>query len=219
MILRGLAASPQDRFASARDMCVALSECGSPASAMTVGDWVHQTAAAALADRAQRVAALESAPSGTLRGVGPSDRPSTARRPKDPEIPVVADTGTQLSAVAALEKTFRGGVRRRVAAVAGATGIVALVVTAYTGGEALRRPPRCASGGAPALSAPAPQASARAVVVPAPAQTMPELDAWTPPPPMPSTPNPGAARPPAGARPASPRRPTPRDDAVFESRQ
>ncbi len=60
LVMKGLAAKPEDRFASAREMCLALGQCGlAEAPSIAVGEWVERLAAGALADRTAKIAAIE----------------------------------------------------------------------------------------------------------------------------------------------------------------
>jgi serine/threonine-protein kinase len=72
--MRGLARSPADRYANAREMAHALEAAVPPANAASIGEWVEKVAAAALASRAQSIADLER----TLARSG-------AESPDDPE--------------------------------------------------------------------------------------------------------------------------------------
>jgi serine/threonine-protein kinase len=79
LVMRGLAAKIEDRFATAREMAVALGTCGVPeASSLDVGAWVERFAAQSLAYRTARVAAIEAqsegeiASSGTVRAMSAS---------------------------------------------------------------------------------------------------------------------------------------------------
>jgi eukaryotic-like serine/threonine-protein kinase len=60
IVLRGLEKDPRNRFASAREMAVAIESCLPLAPAHEVGEWVEQTAFAMLAERAQKIAEIES---------------------------------------------------------------------------------------------------------------------------------------------------------------
>jgi serine/threonine-protein kinase len=59
-ILRGLSRNPEHRFASAREMALALEAIVTPATAHTVGQWVQTLAGATLRERAAAIAAMES---------------------------------------------------------------------------------------------------------------------------------------------------------------
>ncbi len=60
LVLRSLAAEPTQRFATARDMAVALERCIPPATPFEVGEWVESVAAEVLGVRANLVAEIES---------------------------------------------------------------------------------------------------------------------------------------------------------------
>src|SRR5215472_14245342 len=52
LVMRGLDSQTRQRFASAREMCLALGACGVPeAQSLEVGEWVERSAAQAIADR------------------------------------------------------------------------------------------------------------------------------------------------------------------------
>jgi serine/threonine protein kinase len=74
VVMRGLAAKPEDRFPTARAMCVALARCGiREAPSIAVGEWVAALAVESLTNRMAKVAALESQP-------GSNSRPSESTR-------------------------------------------------------------------------------------------------------------------------------------------
>ncbi len=59
VVLRALRRDPGERFATAREMALALAAAAPPTSAAEVGAWVERLAAASLARRADGIAALE----------------------------------------------------------------------------------------------------------------------------------------------------------------
>lgn len=59
VVLRGLKRAREGRYATAREMALALESSGRLATASAVGEWVEQTAHAALAARAADIAAVE----------------------------------------------------------------------------------------------------------------------------------------------------------------
>lgn len=59
IVKRALARDPEERFATAREMALALADAVPPASSMEVGDWVEQRAHPILADRARAVSDVE----------------------------------------------------------------------------------------------------------------------------------------------------------------
>jgi serine/threonine protein kinase len=62
VVLRGLARDPKDRYASARDMALALEEAVHLATATVVGAWTERLAEKTLAERAERIREVEAAP-------------------------------------------------------------------------------------------------------------------------------------------------------------
>jgi serine/threonine protein kinase len=62
VVLRGLARDPKDRYASARDMALALEEAVHLATASVVGAWTERLAEKTLAERAERIREVEAAP-------------------------------------------------------------------------------------------------------------------------------------------------------------
>jgi eukaryotic-like serine/threonine-protein kinase len=59
LVLRGLARSPVNRFASARDMARALEQALPPAGSLETGEWVSHVAAELLKTRSRRLAEVE----------------------------------------------------------------------------------------------------------------------------------------------------------------
>jgi len=59
LLLKALAPAPDDRFATARDMAVALEACVPPAGSLKVGAWVEQVAGDSLQERALRLREAE----------------------------------------------------------------------------------------------------------------------------------------------------------------
>jgi serine/threonine protein kinase len=59
LVKRALARNPVERFATAREMAMALAEAAPPASSMEVGDWVEQRAHQILSDRARALSDVE----------------------------------------------------------------------------------------------------------------------------------------------------------------
>jgi eukaryotic-like serine/threonine-protein kinase len=63
LVMKGLASKAEDRFASAREMCVALGACGlAEAPSIAVGEWVEALAADAIAERSAKIAVIETHP-------------------------------------------------------------------------------------------------------------------------------------------------------------
>jgi hypothetical protein len=59
LVLKALAPAVEDRFATAREMAIALENCVPPASSLKVGAWVESVAGASLKERAQRLREAE----------------------------------------------------------------------------------------------------------------------------------------------------------------
>jgi eukaryotic-like serine/threonine-protein kinase len=85
VVLKALARDPNDRFASARDMALALEAAVHLATATVVGAWTERLAAETLAERAERIREVEGAASS--RDGAPS--PGSGRTPAaaDVELP------------------------------------------------------------------------------------------------------------------------------------
>jgi serine/threonine-protein kinase len=84
VVMRGLADSLDQRFATARDMCADLARCGiAEAPALAVGEWVQSLAIDSLADRSAKIAAIASVPTSALA----RPRLSTFPPPGAPQTP------------------------------------------------------------------------------------------------------------------------------------
>jgi serine/threonine-protein kinase len=77
LTMRALSRSPSDRFATARQMAVALEECVGLASPAQVGDWVEGLAGDVLSERARVVAEIEKAAAPDL-ATAPAETPDLA---------------------------------------------------------------------------------------------------------------------------------------------
>ncbi len=64
VVLRGLSKEPSERFASAREMAIALERALAPAPAREVSDWVHRLMGEELDRRAERVRVIERSSTG-----------------------------------------------------------------------------------------------------------------------------------------------------------
>lgn len=78
VVLKGLASNPDDRFATAREMALALERCVDTASVAEVSEWLEQVAKVELDDRSQRIAAIEMASAAMLREGPPRNTSPTA---------------------------------------------------------------------------------------------------------------------------------------------
>jgi serine/threonine-protein kinase len=85
IVLHGLARDPERRFATAREMALALERAGDLARSTEIADWVESLAGETLAQRAQRVADIERKSSSVrLTPVDPADRARPIDRRSDP---------------------------------------------------------------------------------------------------------------------------------------
>lgn len=132
VVLRGLARAPEQRFATAHDMAVALEEVMPPASPRKVAEWLANVAGPALEKRAQQVKEIESrratVPATEVRSA-PSEAPTPASAPGTSTSGVGAVTApmegvSQLSTVAEISPAEQAPHRRRRSA-----GIIALAAT------------------------------------------------------------------------------------------
>lgn len=115
VVLRGLARSAEDRFATARDMAAALEDALPPASPRKVGEWLSSVAGRVLEKRAQKVKEVESrrgaAPATDGRSP-PAEASALAAVPDLPGaesrvLPVPIDGVSQVSTVAVTSATGR----------------------------------------------------------------------------------------------------------------
>ncbi len=81
MVMRGLARDPAARYATAREMAMAIEQTIGLASPSEVGEWVEMVAADELARRAASIAAIEAA------SLGVSDPRIALGEPQAPEVP------------------------------------------------------------------------------------------------------------------------------------
>ncbi len=139
LVMKGLAAKVEDRFATARDMCMALGECGvSEAPGIAVGEWVERIAAQALADRTAKIAAIErrsGLPARNFDSSPPDAAAISSSPPPDSTGPstLPPPTGTARSAADAVTVTMNTSIIRRdarVRAVGIGTAVVGVVLAA-----------------------------------------------------------------------------------------
>jgi eukaryotic-like serine/threonine-protein kinase len=189
LIAKGLSRDPAGRFATARDMAIALESVVRPASAREIGEWIESVAHATLVSRAQRVARIEAAASSGQRvssGVIEIDRNAV-------DVEISTTTGSLVSDSPPLHR------RPRRFGLSLAIPIVAIAGVAIAVMLVNRRPSPVA---APSESAPAASVSAPLIVVPLSAA------ASSPPPPESSSAPPSQA-PPVSPRPSPRPRPSP----------
>ena len=126
VVLRGLARDPKDRYATARDMALALEEAVHLATASMVGAWTERLAATTLAERAERIREVEaSAPvSGPLSAPvsGPPRPPAAA--PASAPAPAAASAPAAPPAVPDETLGATPGTVRMAASAAGVPGAV-----------------------------------------------------------------------------------------------
>jgi eukaryotic-like serine/threonine-protein kinase len=185
VVMRGLAPSVADRFATARDVCVALATCGvQEAGGMAVGEWVEGLASDALADRSAKIVAIETHSEAdarpsvdpTLPPRGHSEAAATLAPPRlalSPNAHPSEPASAMLTATMATS-ALRSNVRRRIwgagaALVVLVVGGLVVVVSAMRGGTPARSdtPSRSSSARvAPEITASSIPASAFPLVPP-----------------------------------------------------
>jgi eukaryotic-like serine/threonine-protein kinase len=147
--LRGLARASGDRFETAREMALALERCFGIASPAEVGLWVESLAGPGLAERAQRVAEVESHSSVADRPMNDpaltppqsvSSHESDAARPRVAEEDLTRSQLSNVSVSSALVPTI-GSVRNRPRVWAAVTVLVTLLLVGSAGLVALRKAP------------------------------------------------------------------------------
>jgi eukaryotic-like serine/threonine-protein kinase len=84
VVLRGLSRDPEQRFATAREMAVAIEDCVHHASPRRVGEWVEQCAGEALRKRAEKVKEIESVTSDTVITTKPREFLDQVRSDRTP---------------------------------------------------------------------------------------------------------------------------------------
>jgi serine/threonine-protein kinase len=114
VVMKGLATTPADRFATALEMAEALRRAAPPAFATEVGAWVQDVASASLAKRAAILAAIESGGEARVDAPAVDDAPTIASQPSS--LSVETPKGTPPTAP-------RSRSMRTAAAVTGAAGI------------------------------------------------------------------------------------------------
>lgn len=244
-VMRGLSANVDDRFATAREMCVALGQCCvAEAPSIVVGEWVETLAADSLADRMAKVSAIESQPDSAA--VGAAEPPRTGRAVADaPTVIAGVNRGrrptseprSDLLSVTLSASTIRRSARARVLGAAAVLALgFALGLFGVVHSAKHRSPPIVALSQTPR---PAPSAAASAMPDPLAVPSAPARSAAAEEPPLPPTPavDSRAAREPFPAHgesgpsrriapvvvrarpPASAPRGIDNSDRVFESRQ
>ncbi|HEY8039200.1 MAG TPA: serine/threonine-protein kinase [Polyangiaceae bacterium] len=197
IVMRGLARSPDRRYATAREMALEIEHQLPLAPASQVGQWVERHGGEALAERARRIAEVEGTGESPEREVAPpapkpADQAAMATAPggrlamDEGSLVATRQMGRILPHEAAHTDTslvsseLERAPRRRVAnrrATAIGLGLAALVVVAV-GGLAMRdrAPQGVASPAPPASSATPPVASPDPVATPVPATSVASPD-------------------------------------------
>jgi eukaryotic-like serine/threonine-protein kinase len=177
VVMRGLSRNPEHRFATAREMALALEDAVSLASPARVGTWVEGLAKEVIAARAARVRAIE-AEAATVEPGPTTERdaeraisPPTALTPRDDDLQSVVR-----------ERPFRG---RRAVYVLVAITLASLAFAAWS------RMNRAPTSKEAASSAP----RATSTSTPAPIPTLPSAEASTPIASASAAPSPSAERP------------------------
>lgn len=87
VVMKGLARRPADRFATAREMALAVERCAGVSSAAEVAEWLEQTVGSTLSQHTEAVAAIESSTSDDRRRAMPD---AGAARSGEPAMVVVS---------------------------------------------------------------------------------------------------------------------------------
>jgi serine/threonine protein kinase len=212
LVMKGLAPKVADRFASAREMCLALGQCAlGEAPSIVVGEWVERTAEGALADRTAKIAKIESSSDARVPAIGNlTSSPPNASPPLDgtPTLPPPEDVSPKSErAPEALSITMSTGVIRmntRVRAWGTAAGVAAVVLGVALASVRLSRRTGSEQAGAPAA---APSAAEVSKIPPPPLPAPAALETAAPGPSAAPSPAPSARRVDLPSAPAPARRP------------
>jgi serine/threonine-protein kinase len=177
VVMRAVSRVPTERFATAREMVVALQAATAPAVPNEVGEWVERYAADVLARRTEQIASMESGSGSSGPTSGELASSLAANAPRESRVPTVdlvpqgdpADP-PQMSTISVSLASNPGTASRRSRNVlAGIT--LAVAATAVCAGLLMRRgsPVQSSVGAAQSASAPAIDADPSSL---APASTM-----------------------------------------------
>jgi serine/threonine protein kinase len=195
VVLKALAHDPNDRFATAREMAIALERAVPRAGAREVGEWVRETDKENLARRRAQIARIESGE------IEPDDHPTIRDLP---QVRPDADAINTISGVAPVEGVTRTVARRWWIGLVAAAAVGAAAFFARTSRDVDSS--RAAVSSSPATDPPPAAASSESE----PASPQPAVAA--PEPPVSSSPEPPATRSvrrPPRSRPVAPGKTTP----------
>ncbi|MBX3192088.1 MAG: serine/threonine protein kinase [Labilithrix sp.] len=142
IVLKGLAREPEHRFATAREMALAIEQTVGLASPYEVGEWVERVAADEMARRAQRIAEIESA---ALSSNASAPRIGLAPQPAEPPHSQVSSISVSRPAVSVPPAPKRNRAARIFGVVAAAMAITGLVLGGVAMGDVLGGGPRTGS--------------------------------------------------------------------------
>jgi len=245
VLQKGLAESLEVRYASARDMCIALGSCGPTASTMQVADWVQSQVHDLIERRAEVVSAIErnqehSNPTESARSDSDSGSAKDwVRQLSQPDLEAAAKQSSPASPTQGAETSISAVMDSVLDAkrpkpwgqiAAGGLGVLGLAFGIFSWNHRASEPPRAPATESttvpappsPLPSPPAPSATASAATT-APSAAPVSTGIAQAPPPDPSATSRPARVPPtaAAARPPTPARnpPPARHDNVFDSRE
>lgn len=142
VVLKGLARDPAARFATAREMALAMEQTIGLASPYEVGEWVESVAADELARRAQSIAEIESA---AMNATSTSPRIGLSPTPAEPPHSQVSSISVSRPAISTSMPPKTKRAARQFAAASGLLAVAGLVL----GGLALQETLLGAHPGAP----------------------------------------------------------------------
>jgi serine/threonine protein kinase len=202
IVMRGLERDKTKRFATAKEMALALQRAVPPALASDVGEWVESVAEHTLVERAGHIALIESsdpdAPAfqdvaSELARSGAHDVASVPREPTSGvasiEVPSSVSGSSQLSNISvakdgqALDPSAHARKKRLVLTLGSIAGVaaIALFFIFYSGGQGARS----SASAAPSPEVPPPSDTARAVAATEPPPPLPPITSTSEPPPVP----------------------------------
>ncbi len=132
VVLRGLAREPDQRFATARDMALAIEQTIGLASPYEVGEWVESVAAEEIARRARSIAEIESA---SMNATASAPRIGLAAPPAEPPHSQVSSISVSRPAISTPAPSPKG---RRAARAFGVIAALLAVAGLVLGGLALQ---------------------------------------------------------------------------------